>query len=394
MLGLDLSAGSTLVASNPADNAAEPFARRVFAAMREAGAAIGAGGYDEARLIYAADAFATGAVTDERRTIHIGLDLTLPAGSPLYAPLDGVVHGFEDAAARLDYGPVIVLRHDIPGDEPRVVLHALRASRSRSRSRDCTSARRIKAGERFAAIGAPPEQRRLVAARALPDHHGPARRAVQLQRRRAREPARDVAQPLARSESDSRNSAGALRAHVRRTDVAARSAPPLLGGNVSLSYGDQPLQDRARLDAVPLRRDRPDRIIDAYNNVPHVGHAHPARDRAVAAQLATLNTNTRYLQRTSSLEYAAELTARFPAPLERLLLHDIGQRSQRAGACGSRARTRGQRDLIVMDAAYHGHTTTLIDISPYKHGGPGGHGAPDWVHVVADSRRLSRRLPG
>jgi 4-aminobutyrate aminotransferase-like enzyme len=34
-----------------------------------------------------------------------------------------------------------------------------------------------------------------------------------------------------------------------------------------------------------------------------------------------------------------------------------------------------------MDAAYHGHTSTLIDISPYKHDGPGGQGAPNWVHT-------------
>jgi 4-aminobutyrate aminotransferase-like enzyme len=40
----------------------------------------------------------------------------------------------------------------------------------------------------------------------------------------------------------------------------------------------------------------------------------------------------------------------------------------------------GARDLVVMEGAYHGHTTTLIDISPYKHAGPGGLGAPDWVH--------------
>jgi 4-aminobutyrate aminotransferase-like enzyme len=36
----------------------------------------------------------------------------------------------------------------------------------------------------------------------------------------------------------------------------------------------------------------------------------------------------------------------------------------------------------VLDAAYHGNTTSLIDISPYKHAGPGGNGAPDWVHVA------------
>jgi 4-aminobutyrate aminotransferase-like enzyme len=45
--------------------------------------------------------------------------------------------------------------------------------------------------------------------------------------------------------------------------------------------------------------------------------------------------------------------------------------------------------MIVLDAAYHGNTTSLIDISPYKHDGPGGAGAPDWVHVapLADDYR-------
>ena len=47
----------------------------------------------------------------------------------------------------------------------------------------------------------------------------------------------------------------------------------------------------------------------------------------------------------------------------------------------ARAHT-GRRDMIVLDAAYHGNTTSLIDLSPYKHAGPGGEGAPDWVHVA------------
>src|SRR5213078_2201264 len=49
----------------------------------------------------------------------------------------------------------------------------------------------------------------------------------------------------------------------------------------------------------------------------------------------------------------------------------------------------GRRDLLVLDAAYHGNTTTLIDASPYKHAGPGGGGAPDWVHTapLADDYR-------
>jgi 4-aminobutyrate aminotransferase-like enzyme len=47
------------------------------------------------------------------------------------------------------------------------------------------------------------------------------------------------------------------------------------------------------------------------------------------------------------------------------------------------ARTHTQRkDLIVVDAAYHGNTTSLIEISPYKFDGPGGMGAPPYVHKV------------
>lgn len=33
-------------------------------------------------------------------------------------------------------------------------------------------------------------------------------------------------------------------------------------------------------------------------------------------------------------------------------------------------------------SAYHGHLTSLIDISPYKFNLPGGSGKPEWVHVV------------
>jgi 4-aminobutyrate aminotransferase-like enzyme len=58
------------------------------------------------------------------------------------------------------------------------------------------------------------------------------------------------------------------------------------------------------------------------------------------------------------------------------------------------ARTHtGQDDVVVLDAAYHGHTTTLTDISPHKFKGPGGAGAKSWVHVapVPDDYRGSYR---
>jgi 4-aminobutyrate aminotransferase-like enzyme len=48
----------------------------------------------------------------------------------------------------------------------------------------------------------------------------------------------------------------------------------------------------------------------------------------------------------------------------------------------ARAHTKAQ-DMIVLEHAYHGNTTMLVDLSPYKHDGPGGSGPPPWVHKVS-----------
>jgi 4-aminobutyrate aminotransferase-like enzyme/Ser/Thr protein kinase RdoA (MazF antagonist)/murein DD-endopeptidase MepM/ murein hydrolase activator NlpD len=376
VLGVDMSAGSTLIRSNPADNAAGPLARRVCAAMRGAGAAIGVGGYDEARVIYAADAFGIGPVTDERRTVHIGLDLTLEPGSPLYAPLDGVVHGFEDAAAPLDYGPVIVLRHETAGAEP-VTFYTLYGHLERRSLEGLYPGRPFKAGERFAAVGAPPDNGDW-----WPHVH------VQIITDMLDVPC---------------NFNGVAPASQRLTWLSLSPDPNLLlgippdrfarhpttttllgerrllfGRNVRLSYGARPLQIvRGWMQYLFDETGRP--YLDAYNNVPHVGHAHPRVTEAVAAQLGTLNTNTRYLNEVV-VEYAAELTAQFPSPLDVCFFTASGSEANELALRLARAHT-GARDLVVMDGAYHGHTTTLVDISPYKHGGRGGHGAPDWVHA-------------
>jgi len=121
--------------------------------------------------------------------------------------------------------------------------------------------------------------------------------------------------------------------------------------------------------------------LDAYNNVPHVGHSHPRVVNAVAEQLRSLNTNTRYLHDTI-LHYAERLCATLPGPLSVCYFVNSGSEANELALRLARAHT-GARDLIVLDAAYHGNTTTLIEISPYKFNGPGGSGRADWVHVAA-----------
>ncbi len=388
MLGLDLSAGSPLVASNPAANAAEPFAQRLFAAMNSAGAVIGVGGYNEARLFYTTDGFASGAVTDERRTVHIGIDLTMPSGSPLYAPLDGVVHGFEDARARLDYGPVIVLRHDIPGEEP-LAFYTLYGHLERRSLEGLHIGKRIKAGDRFAAVGAPPDNgdwwphvhfQIITDMLDVPCNFNGVAPASQRRTWLSLSPDPNLLLGIPPERFAQHPSTDSLLTHRRRH----------FGGNVRLSYEPAPLQIvRGWMQYLFDESGRT--YIDAYNNVPHVGHAHPRVTDAVAAQLGTLNTNTRYLHETV-VTYAAELAAQFPAPLEVCFFTTSGSEANELALRLARAST-GERDVIVMDAAYHGHTTTLIDISPYKHAGPGGQGAPEWVHTspIPDAYRGTHR---
>ena len=120
--------------------------------------------------------------------------------------------------------------------------------------------------------------------------------------------------------------------------------------------------------------------LDAYNNVAHVGHCHPKVVAAGQRQMEVLNTNTRYLSELI-LNYAERLTATFPEPLEVCFFVNSGSEANELAIRLARTHTKA-RDMIVLDHAYHGNTTTLIDLSPYKHDGPGGEGAPSWVHKV------------
>jgi 4-aminobutyrate aminotransferase-like enzyme len=116
------------------------------------------------------------------------------------------------------------------------------------------------------------------------------------------------------------------------------------------------------------------------NNVAHVGHAHPRVVEAAARQKRVLETNTRYLHELL-VGYAERLAATFPEPLAVCWLVNSGSEANELALRIARAAT-GREDVVVLEAAYHGNTTSLIDLSPYKHAQPGGRGRPSWVHVA------------
>lgn len=121
--------------------------------------------------------------------------------------------------------------------------------------------------------------------------------------------------------------------------------------------------------------------MDMVNNVCHVGHCHPRVVEAGQAQMARLNTNTRYLH-DNIVEYALRLTATLPKPLSVVFLTNSGTEANDLALRLARAHTKA-RGVIVVDHAYHGHSPSMIELSPYKFNSKGGEGQAAHVGVVA-----------
>lgn len=161
-------------------------------------------------------------------------------------------------------------------------------------------------------------------------------------------------------------------------DQLLTSRRRVFGSSLRLSYSDPIHIVRGEMQYLYDASGR--KYLDAYNNVPHVGHCHPRVVRVGQQQMAMLNSNTRYLNEVTN-EYAERLIATFPPPLQVCYFVNSGSEANELALRLARAYTRRQ-DVIVLDHAYHGNTNTMIDISPYKHNGPGGQGAPPWVHTM------------
>ena len=106
------------------------------------------------------------------------------------------------------------------------------------------------------------------------------------------------------------------------------------------------------------------RLLDAYNNVPVVGHCHPRVTEAVVQQTRTLNTHARYLYEPL-IELAERLLASMPpeAGLDTVMLVNSGSEANDI-AWRIATATTGQRGAVVTEHAYHGVTEAIADLSP------------------------------
>ncbi|MBT4890567.1 MAG: aminotransferase class III-fold pyridoxal phosphate-dependent enzyme, partial [Rhodospirillales bacterium] len=340
---------------------------------KQAGAEVGIGRYREDRSVYTSDNFKTDN-PDERRTVHLGIDIFMPAGTQIFAPLDGKVAAFHDNASDLDYGPIIILEHSTDDGTPfwtkyghlnRVSLVGLSIDKE------------IKKGEAFARMGPfpengnwPPHVHFQILTHMMDmgcDIHGVASIS-----------SLDIWESISPDPNLILGMAENCKGDVQRSnDYLIAKRQRHLSRNLSLSY-EAPLKI-VKGRGQYLYDDQGNEWLDMVNNVCHVGHCHPRVVTAGQQQMAQLNTNTRYLH-DNVVAYSKRLLATFPDPLSVCFFVNSGSEANDLALRLARNYT-GARDMLIVDHAYHGNLTSLIDISPYKFNGRGGEGCPEQTHI-------------
>ncbi|MBT2522552.1 aspartate aminotransferase family protein [Arthrobacter sp. ISL-28] len=131
-------------------------------------------------------------------------------------------------------------------------------------------------------------------------------------------------------------------------------------GPYSPLFYDEPLEFVSAA-GVCLTDSRGEQYLDAYNNVPQVGHCHPRIVAAIAEQAGRLNTHTRYLN-NRVVDYAEQLLSTFPSRLDKVLFTNSGSEANDLAFRMVRQAT-GASGVLVSDFSYHGHTSYLAGLT-------------------------------
>ncbi|PTX18771.1 peptidase M23-like protein [Pontibacter mucosus] len=119
--------------------------------LQQQQATTGVGGYLEDRFIYRRSRHFD--AETQSRNLHLGVDVWLAAGTAVYTPLDATLHSFQDNDNFGDYGPTIILQHELEG----VRFYTLYGHLSRASLHGLRAGQRFSKGEKIAEVGPYPE---------------------------------------------------------------------------------------------------------------------------------------------------------------------------------------------------------------------------------------------
>lgn len=163
--------------------------------------------------------------------------------------------------------------------------------------------------------------------------------------------------------------------HEEKVDLKVEKRHQHVDPIVSLSYKTPIYMQRAAFQY--MYDGYGNTFLDAYNNIPHVGHSHPKVVEAGQRQMAKLNTNTRYVYDVLA-EYSERLLDKFPDKLNKVYFVNSGSAASDLAIRLARHHTKCQ-NIMVMEHGYHGHTMTAIDISDYKFNNKKGPGQKPFI---------------
>jgi len=360
----------------------DPFSIRASEAQQltDSDVKVALGYYLEPRLVYTDQAFKNGPwPSSNRRTVHLGIDVFAPAGTALYAPMAATVEAIDNRKANLDYGGVVVLRHQTPAGD---VFYSLYGHLNPASVVQLTVGQQLAAGDLFAHLGAPCENGGW-------DPHAHVQLALSIEGMGYDWPGAADPDDLLLWQELCPNPAVLLNLKPAATQycppskmLAQQVRQNHFGPNLKLSYADPVMFLRGWRHYLFDEWGRP--YLDAYNNVPHVGHAHPRIARVAAEQLVRINSNSRYLH-PSRAAFAEQILSHMPGSLSVCYFVNSGTEANELALRLARAHTKAKH-MITPNHGYHGNTTGAIDISAYKFASPQAHavglGQADWVHLV------------
>lgn len=146
---LDLSVNNVELAKIDCTNL-EAFEKYLNSVYQMNNANIAYGGYTEKRNLYRKSAVFK-QTTEKERDTHIGLDIWIKENTPILAAYDGEIHSFKNNDSHGNYGPTIILKHNING----FVFHTLYGHLSVESLVGLSIGKKVSQGEIIAALGTP-----------------------------------------------------------------------------------------------------------------------------------------------------------------------------------------------------------------------------------------------
>ncbi len=367
---LKLDSQSFLLKGNPNN---QEIAKRIKKIYNKDNSKVGIGLYKEKRKVYKSTNFVSLLDNKQRRDIHLGIDIFIDYGTNLYSPIEGKIIILQNNNFKYDYGPTLVLEHKYK-DTKFYTLYGHLSNKIFSKLK---VGKRIKKGEWIGQIGKTIENGNW-----LPHLHFQIILDLMDNKKNFPGVGEEFLIDIWSKISPDPNLIITIPDSFFSNNInfgeILKKRKKNISKNLSISY-DKPLHMLEAKDQFFYDR-YGRRYLDCVNNISHVGHSNSYIHNALIKQNLKLNTNTRYLYNIIN-EYSDKLLNKFPKKLNKVFFVCTGSEANDLAYRIAQTYTKA-KDVFVIDNAYHGHTNSLINLSPYKFNGKGGLGKKNYVHVL------------